>query len=530
MDIKPQQLRSEAHVEVGSLIQRDAGILIERWSRRAVEEQPDAARVHHDVLLDHLPAFLQQMGRSLAEADVDNNGWHCPPAGWHGEQRWESGWSLAEVVRDYQILRLVILGYLEETLGRPPRGREVMAVGLVLDEAIAASVTRYGLHQKESARREAEALKRAERRKDEFLAVLSHELRNHLAPVSNATSVLGLGGGSPDTQGAREIIGRQVQQLTRIVDDLLDVTRLKQGKVSLQRRPVNLSAALEGAVEASRPRIDARRHKLTVSLPPEPLLVDGDTARLTQIFVNLLINAAKYTPAGGHIHLTAGREGGEVVVRVRDDGAGIPAEYLDQIFNLFVQAGGDEDGDRGGLGIGLSLVKSLVGLHGGNVQAFSEGPGKGSEFVVRLPAVAAEQASPGAGAEERAPETAPPSRRVLVVEDNRDSADSLALLLRMMGHTVRTAYDGPEALEVAREFRPEVVLLDIGLPNLGGLEVARRLREDPDLKGSVLAALSGYGGEDDLRRSRQAGFDAHLVKPCELEQLQALLRGARALP
>ncbi len=546
MNIQSRQLRSESHAEVGDLIRRDAGLIIERWVRRAAEEQPNAARTHHDVLLDHLPALLQQMGRSLAESDAEDNGWHRPPAAEHGEQRWETGWSLAEVVRDYQILRLVILDYLEQTLDRPLRGREVMAIGLILDESIAASVTRYGRHQKEAAReaereraekerkeeelrhtREAASLKEAERRKDEFLAVVAHELRNHLAPVVSAAGILGLEGAeTPAARQARETIGRQLQQMARLVGDLLDVARLKQGKVAFQRRPVDLASVLAQAVEAARPHIDARGHHLTTSVPSEaPLCVDGDAGRLTQVFVNLLANAAKYTPPGGHVGLTTAREGTQVVIRVKDDGVGIPSDQLGRVFDLFAQVG-EAEGERGGLGVGLALVKSLVELHGGAVEAHSGGPGQGSEFVVRLPAAADPGAAP-AGGEPCEPARRVPTRRVLVVDDNRDSADSLGLLLGLMGHPVRTAYDGPQALDVAREFRPEIVLLDLALPTLGGHEVARRLRGDPELTGLVLVALSGYGSEEDRRRSRDAGFDHHLVKPCALEELEALLRNPR---
>jgi signal transduction histidine kinase/ActR/RegA family two-component response regulator len=546
MNIQPTQLRSESHAEIGNLIRRDAGLIIERWARRAAEEQPNAARVHHDALLDHLPAFLQQMGRSLAESDPGDNGWHRLPAAAHGEQRWESGWSLAEVVRDYQVLRLVLLDYLEETLGRPLRGREVMAIGLVLDEGIAASVTRFSRHQKEEASRaereraekarkeealrhaqEAATLKDAERRKDEFLAVVAHELRNHLAPVVSAAGILDLDGGeSPAARQAQETIARQLQQMARLVDDLLDVARLKQGKLSLQRRPTDLAAVLAQAVEAARPQLNARGHLLTASAPPDgSLWVDGDAGRLTQVFVNLLTNAAKYTPPGGHVGLTAAREGAHVVVRVTDDGVGIPPDQLGRVFDPFAQVGGPE-GERGGLGVGLALVKSLVELHGGATEACSGGPNRGSEFVVRLPAVPASGAAP-AGGEPREPPPGAAIRRVLVVDDNRDSADSLGVLLRLIGHPVQTAYDGPQALEVAREFRPDIVLLDLALPSLGGHEVARRLRGDPGLPGLVLIALSGYGGEEDRRRSREAGFDHHLVKPCVLEELELLLRNPR---
>ncbi len=538
MDIKPQQLRAERHPEVAAVLRRDAGLIIERWCRRAVEEQPHAARAHHDVLLDDLPAFLQELGRSLAEPYAEPNGWHRTSAARHGEQRWQHGWSLAEVVRDYQVLRVVILDYLEEALDRPPQGREVMAVGLALDEAISASVSRYARHEREAAeqrnRREADALREAERRKDEFLAVVAHELRNHLSPVSTSAAILGMDGvEAAAVRLARETMARQLGLMTRLVGDLLDVARLKQGKVTLRPQPVRLASVLAQAVETARPQVEVRGHALSVSVADEPpLTVDGDAGRLTQVFVNLLTNAAKYTPPGGQLGLSAAREGRLVVVRVRDNGVGIAPEMLGRVFDLFTQAGGAE-GERGGLGVGLALVKSLVELHGGTVEAHSEGTGRGAEFVVRLPVGAGAAAPTGSvtpDQEQGAKDKGPDSRRVLVVDDKRDSADSLAMLLELLGHTARAAYDGPEALHVARQFRPEVVLLDIGLPTLGGLEVARRLREDPDLTGALLVAVSGYGAEEDLRRSRDAGFDGHLIKPCGLEDLEKLLKAMRAGP
>jgi signal transduction histidine kinase len=411
MDIQPQQLRSERHTEVGAALQRDSSLIIERWSRRAAEEQPHAARAHHGVLLDHLPAFLQEMGRSLAEPHAEGNGWHRPPAARHGEQRWENGWSLAEVVRDYQILRLVILDYLEEAIDRRLHGHEVMAIGLALDEAIADSVGRYSRHEKEAAlraerdraaaerqaeevrnRREADALREEERRKDEFLAVVAHELRNHLAPVVTSAAILGLEGvEAAVVRKARDTMGRQLGLMTRLVGDLIDVARLKQGKVSLQQQLLRLAPVLAQAVETARPQVEARGHALDVTVTDDPpLWVDGDAGRLTQVFVNLLTNAAKYTPPGGHVGLAAAREGEQVVVRVRDDGVGIPRELLGRVFDLFAQATGAE-GERGGLGVGLAVVKSLVELHGGTVEAHSEGAGRGAEFVVRLPAARAPQ-------------------------------------------------------------------------------------------------------------------------------------------
>jgi PAS domain S-box-containing protein len=372
--------------------------------------------------------------------------------------------------------------------------------------------------------RQAEALKEADRRKDEFLAMLAHELRNPLAPIRNAVEVFRLlGPADPDLEWARDMIGRQVQQLTRLVDDLLDVSRITRGKIALRKEPVDLAAVVARAVETSRPLLDARGHELTLDLPREPLRVEADATRLAQVVSNLLNNAARYTEEGGHIRLSVEPGRGEAVVRVRDDGMGIPAELLPQVFELFTQGDRSLARSEGGLGIGLTLVKRLVELHGGRVEARSAGPGRGSEFIVRLRTLAPQ---PKRDMEDggRGPSEVPPRpRRVLVVDDNEDAAESLALLLRARGHEIRTAHDGPSALSVAEDFRPEVVFLDIGLPRMDGYEVARRLRVQPGREGLLLVALTGYGQDEDRRRAEEAGFDAHLVKPADLEALQRLL-------
>ncbi len=374
-----------------------------------------------------------------------------------------------------------------------------------------------------------EALKEADRRKDEFLAMLGHELRNPLAPILNAAHALKLvGPADADQQWAREVIERQTRRLARLVDDLLDVSRITQGKVTLAREPLDLSTIINHAVETSRPLIDERRHKLTVAFPPQPTRVEGDLTRLVQVVGNLLNNAAKYTDEGGHIWLEAAEEGDEAVIRVRDNGMGISADLLPHVFALFTQADRSLDRSHGGLGIGLTLVRHLVEMHGGRVEARSGGPGCGSEFIVRLPAMAP---SPAAYAKEAVGERARPasgSLKILVVEDNVDSAESMALLLRLNGHEVRIAHDGPSALEAARSFEPQVVLCDIGLPGMDGYEVAARLRKRQDFKETPLIALTGYGQEGSRRRAKEAGFDYHLVKPVEPGALDKVLDSLRA--
>jgi PAS domain S-box-containing protein len=373
-----------------------------------------------------------------------------------------------------------------------------------------------------------EALKEADRRKDQFLAMLAHELRNPLAPISNAVQIMRVQGlNGPNFDWSVKVIEDQVKHMTRMVDDLLDVSRITRGKVVLQKDLVELESVVSLAVEASRPLIEDYRHRLAVTLPEESIVLEVDPARMAQVLSNLLNNAAKYTDEGGEIALTAEREGREVVIRVRDNGTGIAPELLPHIFDMFTQADQTLSRSRGGLGIGLTLVHSLVEMHHGRVTAHSAGPGLGSEFTVRLPAPAEPPAEhlDDEPSEPSAADTTPPlaRRRILVVDDNRDNANSLGVLLRALGQDVEMAYDGPTALELIRRRRPDLVLLDIGLPGMDGYEVARRCRQDEELRRVMLVAMTGYGKEEDRRRSQEAGFNAHLVKPVNLEDLQVLL-------
>jgi two-component system CheB/CheR fusion protein len=371
--------------------------------------------------------------------------------------------------------------------------------------------------------RRAKQLAQADRRKDEFLAMLGHELRNPLAPLKNATVLLRLKG-TPDAEV--QVIDRQVGQLARLVDDLLDVARINRGKIKLQKETIELAAVVERAIEISRPLIAARRHELIEALPREPIYLEADPVRLAQVLANLLNNAAKYTEPGGRIRLRAERQGQQVVLRVRDNGVGIAPKMLPRVFDLFAQADRTLDRSQGGLGIGLTLVKRLVELHGGRVRAVSRGLGKGSEFVVRLP-VLGTPPPPGPAASVK-PVRA--GSRILVVDDNADAAGTLALLLQVKGHEVSTAHDGPTALELARAYHPGVVFLDIGLPGMDGYEVARRLRGQPDCPPCLLIALTGYGRDEDRRRGAEAGFDHYLVKPVDPEELQMLLARRQPSP
>ncbi|HVX12194.1 MAG TPA: PAS domain S-box protein [Pirellulales bacterium] len=373
-------------------------------------------------------------------------------------------------------------------------------------------------------RRQAEAaLREADHRKDEFLATLAHELRNPLAPMRNALQVIQLAGNDTKAVGqAREMMERQMRHMVRLVDDLLDVSRITRGKLELRKQRVDLLAVVRTAVETSRPLIEAASHHLTITMPQQPLFVDGDPVRLAQVFSNLLNNAAKYTEQGGEIWLTAERQGSDAVLSVRDTGLGIPKEMLAKVFELFTQVDRTLEKSQGGLGIGLTLVRRLIEMHGGSIEARSEGYGKGSEFIVRLPAVLT-----GAPSEDKTADKSTPSshRRILVVDDNRDSAISLGMMLQLMGNEVRTAHDGLDAVRTAEVFGPDVVLMDIGLPKLNGYEAARRIREEAWGRDMLLIAVTGWGQEDDKRRSKEAGFNFHLVKPVELAALEKLLSG-----
>jgi PAS domain S-box-containing protein len=377
----------------------------------------------------------------------------------------------------------------------------------------------------ESLRCQAEALREADHRKDDFLATLSHELRNPLAPLRNAVQILALRGDDPEVVAqTNELLDRQVQQMVRMVDDLLEVSRIGRGKIGLQKAPVDLAEVVATAVETSRPLIDAHRHTLTVSLPDCPVRVEADAARLAQALSNLLNNAAKYTEDGGRIELIAEFVGAEAVLRVRDNGVGIAPEMLPQVFDMFMQVESSTDRSQGGLGIGLTLVRRLVEMHGGRIEARSEGLGKGSEFLTRLPTLVEPASRPARKpADASSASSAKGPRRMLVVDDNVDSAESMAVLLRLYGHEVRLAYDGQAALEEAHAFRPEVMFLDLDLPKIDGYEVARRLRLEPAMKDMMMVAMTGYGQEEDRQRTREAGFQLHMVKPVDFDKVEELL-------
>ena len=373
------------------------------------------------------------------------------------------------------------------------------------------------------AQRKSEAFARTlqdqDRSKDEFLAMLGHELRNPLAPILTALHVMRLRSSTESTERERAIIERQVNHLTRLVDDLLDVSRATMGKIDLRREPLEVSAAVARAVEVAAPLLQSKSHHLSVKVPGAGLLVAGDPVRLSQVIANLLHNAAKYTDDGGQIEVEAHHEGASVCITVKDNGRGIAPERLGSMFELFVQGDQPVDRSQGGLGVGLTLVRSLVQLHGGDVEARSGGPGTGSQFTVRLPALAdrrtAQPVSPGE------PAGVPTRRRILVVDDNRDAAEMLAQVLTHAGHEVREEHDGLAALIAAAQFKPQVIVLDLGLPGLDGFEVARRIRADMQGESPRIVALTGYGQESDRRRTAEVGIDLHLVKPVDIDALLA---------
>ena len=365
------------------------------------------------------------------------------------------------------------------------------------------------------------SLQEADRRKNEFLALLAHELRNPLATIRNAVSILrktsGDAGSVDSTCGMLE---RQVSHMVRLVDDLLDVSRITRNKIELRKERVELAAIIHHSVEACRPLAESAQLNVSVSLPPAPLYLHADPVRLAQVFSNILNNACKYTEPGGRISFSAERQGSDVVVTVKDTGMGIPPDKLDSVFEMFTQIDRTLERSQGGLGIGLTLAKRLVEMHDGTISAHSEGPGRGSEFVVRLPILI------GTPKAETPKPTAEPTalpRRILVVDDNTDAASSLALLLKITGNETHIANDGLEAVGAAEKFRPDVVLLDIGLPKLNGYDACRRIREQPWGQNMVIVALTGWGQEEDRRRSKDAGFDGHLIKPVDYAALMKVL-------
>ena len=504
-----------------------------------------AARAAERVLRES-----EERYRSLVEASgaivFNSDGearWRTPQPAWGAytgqafEQYRDYGWMDAIHPEDRERVKLraeeaVASGVMFEAEGRiwhaPSRSwRHQEARAVPICDASGTVREWVGTCLDVHGRKEAEeALRAAARRKDEFLATLAHELRNPMAPIANTLEILHAEGVDP--AAARELVAmarRQLQHLVRLVDDLMEVSRITRGAIELRREPMLLGMAVQSAVEIAQPLIRERGHRLGVSLPEQQLLVHGDRTRLTQIIANLLNNAAKYTPSGGRIEVAVEREARWAVLRVKDSGAGIPAPMLSRIFEMFTQVDRTLERSQGGLGIGLSLVRRLVELHGGTVEARSDGLDRGSEFTVRLPLALDSVRTEAADGPLPA---ALPRHRVLVADDNQDAARILALLLRTLGQEVHLAHDGEEALRQATVLRPDLLLMDLGMPKLSGHEVAERIRREPWGRDMLLVALTGWGQDEDRRRSRASGFDRHLVKPVSADTVQELL--ANGLP
>jgi signal transduction histidine kinase/CheY-like chemotaxis protein len=435
-----------------------------------------------------------------------------------------ASWSTPIFSRSGEVLGTFAI-YYREPMSPSPLHLHLIAfatylAGIAIERDLAERERLHLLGELDVDRR---ALETASQHKDQFLAMLAHELRNPLAAIGNAVEVVRLRlARHQDVEGPLGVLERQVKNSSRLLDDLLDVARFTRGLVQLRKEPVRFDEIVAAAIESQRAFIERHGHDLSVSLPDEPVFVEGDATRLEQVLTNLLSNAAKYTPDGGRIAVAVERLGGDAILRVRDDGVGISPELLPHVFDLFVQADKTLARSRGGLGLGLSLVRNLVAMHAGTIQASSEGLGKGSEFVVRLPALEHACEWPRRAAVTEAPHVTV-SGRVLVVEDNVDAADTLAEALAAVGHEVQVAHDGRAALTAASGFAPEVALIDIGLPGMDGFEVARRLRAELKERAPALVALTGYGQEEDRERSRAAGIDVHLTKPFELKPLERLI-------
>jgi PAS domain S-box-containing protein len=524
-----------AVLDVQSTLQRVAGLAVPGFADWCAVDmlQPDGELCR--VAVAHVDPAKIDLARGVRPVrDAQGGPWHVVRSGRAELVAEITDDLLAASIKDPEQLALIRYLDLRSYIGVPlrERGKTLGAISFIAAESgrrydaedlhFAEELVHRAATAIENARLYAQ-LKEADRRKDEFLAMLSHELRNPLAPIRNGLHLMGIPGVGPEKiTKARAMTERQVQHLVRLVDDLLDVSRIMRGRIELRKEPVELTDIIATAVETVQSVLDAQGQQLILTEPEEPIQLHADPARLTQVIGNLLNNAAKFSEHAGRVWLAAERRGHEVVVSIRDEGLGIAPEVLPNVFDLFVQGDKSLERLRGGLGIGLTVVRRLVELHGGSVAARSEGTNRGSEFIVRLPLGIPPSQGP-APSKNGDPPAAAVHRRVLIVDDNMDAAETLGVLVRLWGHEVRIAFTGPEALKAAAELRPEIIILDIGLPEINGYDVARRLRERPEFAKTTLIALTGYGQEDDRRRSIEAGFDHHVTKPVLPEALRRLL-------
>jgi PAS domain S-box-containing protein len=524
--------------EVGTLVDLFNAMLDELGARAATLEQANEALLQSD---DRYQLAVRGSSAGLWDWDMVRGTTFYSPRfkallGYTDEEFPDLPSSLAGIMHDEdrQLVREALRAHMSEDMPcqvecrlrqKSGQWRWFLLAGMARRDAKGQWLRMAGSVIDVTERKEAEqVLRDANRAKDEFLATLAHELRNPLAPIRTGLDILKRDAGNGvASQQARKIMERQLAHMIRLIDDLLDISRINSGKIRIETSRVDLASAIHTAVELCLPTLEARRHRLDLDLPQTSIVLMGDATRLAQALGNLLNNAAKYTPEGGHITITARQEEGTAVVEVRDDGVGIAGDMLDRVFSLFTQVNRTLDQAQGGLGIGLYLVRSLIELHGGTVTAFSAGAGLGSTFTVRLPCILqlhgeATPAESTAGTRSRSA-----GRKVLVVDDNVDAADTIATVLSMMGHDARSVYDGESVLQTACSFAPDVLLLDLGLPGMSGYEVAKQLRADPRFSHTVLIALTGWGSELDRQRSSEAGFDEHLTKPVDPAVLELLL-------
>ncbi|WP_119154084.1 ATP-binding protein [Caldimonas tepidiphila] len=531
------KLKAQARADEATLARSDAAMFNNAQLFREVNRALEAERARLRHLFDHAPGFvyftrgpdhvIDQANDALSELAA-----HRPLAGRTMREAFPEVEGQGYLELHDEVYRSGVPKILRSQPVRLQSGTaaslEERYIDLVLEPIVDEHGRVVGIcgqgNDITEKRRAEEGLREASRRKDEFLATLAHELRNPLAPIRTGVQILRL---RPEVSQAAhrtlETMERQIAHMVRLVDDLLDVSRISVGKVELRREMVSVRSVVDSAIEAIRPSIEGGDHELVLRLPDNTLCVHGDATRLAQVIGNLLHNAARYTPRGGRIELSVRRAGDEAVIEVRDNGIGIPPDMLSRVFEMFTQVRQNALPAQGGLGIGLSLARQLVGLHQGRIEAESGGPGTGALFRVTLPLAHAGAASGPAGDTKVVPDAAPACPTVLVVDDNVDAADSLAAMLELLGHETRIAYGGQEALEIARQWLPRCVFCDIGMPGMDGYEVARRLRADAQIRDTVLVALTGWGSAEDRRRAQQAGFDRHLTKPVDLAHVRQIL-------